>query len=285
MCAFSRKYGKRPCLLFSTLICIIGTAIGEVKVGYNTLLAARIVQGFSTSAYESLVISAVGDMYFVHQRGVRISLINFILNAASNLASIICGQVFQDLGWLWLFHLFQIFLVIQFVLLFLFCPETVYIRDSRYDTDTAHEETLDTLVKIEQEHQETVHATSTRETDSPVVPKKKTFVQELAVYTGVYSTSSVFKFVFGPFLALLNPGACYAIIASGLLNSWSVDPCTVTAIVYNSNSMKQVCRSRNHRGWHILRATLALQCSSSGLHLYRAIRWWHSWLNLHGRCQ
>lgn len=178
-------------------------------------------------------------MYFVHQRGVRISLINFILNAASNLASIICGQVFQDLGWLWLFHLFQIFLVIQFVLLFLFCPETVYIRDSRYDTDTAHEETLDTLVKIEQEHQETVHATSTRETDSPVVPKKKTFVQELAVYTGVYSTSSVFKFVFGPFLALLNPGACYAIIASGLLNSWSVDPCTVTAIVYNSNSMNR----------------------------------------------
>ncbi len=74
---------------------------------------ARVVQGFSTSAYESLIIAAVGDLYFVHQRGLRVAIINFILNAASSLASIICGQVFQSLGYLWLFHLFQIFCVVS----------------------------------------------------------------------------------------------------------------------------------------------------------------------------
>lgn len=102
--AFSRKYGKRPVFLVSTLLDIIGTAVGEAKISYKYLLAARIIQGFSTSAFESLIVATVGDIYFVHQRGLRISFINFVLNSASSLASIICGQVFADLGWLWLFR-------------------------------------------------------------------------------------------------------------------------------------------------------------------------------------
>jgi predicted MFS family arabinose efflux permease len=52
--------------------------------GYNSLLAARIVTGFSTSAYESVIIAAIGDLFFVHQRGLRISLVNFVLAGISN---------------------------------------------------------------------------------------------------------------------------------------------------------------------------------------------------------
>lgn len=237
--AFSRKYGKRPVFLVSTLLDIIGTAIGESRVSYKYLLAARIVQGFSTSAFESLIVATVGDLYFVHQRGVRISFINFILNSASSLASIICGQVFADLGWLWLFResnsrdeskailtfpdLFQIFLVIQFVAMFLFCPETTYIRDHRYDTDEATDEKLAELAKVEVQH---------REVEASAVPRKKTFVQSLAVWTGVYSHDSIFKFLLGPFITLLNPAACYAIIASGLLNSWYVGSAIILAGIF-----------------------------------------------------
>ncbi|KIW13192.1 hypothetical protein PV08_08379 [Exophiala spinifera] len=235
VCAFSRKYGKRPVFLVSTLFDIIGTAVGQAKIDYKYLLAARIIQGFSTSAFESLIVSTVGDMYFVHQRGLRISVINFILNAASSLASIICGQVFQNLGWLWLFHMFQIFCCVQFVLMFLFCPETTYVRDSHYDTDQSaevDEKGLTELATIEHSHKE--HTGEPGQGDSPgyVVPKKKTFVQELAVFTGVYSRDSIFKFLFGPFLTLLNPAGCYAVIASGLLNSWYVGSAIILAGVF-----------------------------------------------------
>jgi predicted MFS family arabinose efflux permease len=58
--------------------------MGMTASGYHTLLAARIVSGFSTSAYESVIISAVGDLYFVHQRGIRISIVNFVLAGVSN---------------------------------------------------------------------------------------------------------------------------------------------------------------------------------------------------------
>lgn len=84
VCAFSRKFGKRPVFLVSTLLDIIGTAIGQSKISYEYLLAARIVQGFSTSAFESLIVATIGDMYFVHQRGLRIAVINFVQNSASS---------------------------------------------------------------------------------------------------------------------------------------------------------------------------------------------------------
>lgn len=231
MCACSRKYGKRPVFLVSTLFDIVGTAIGEAGISYNYLLAARIIQGFSTSAFESLIVATVGDIYFVHQRGLRISLINFILNSASSLASIICGVVFADLGWLWLFHLFQVFLVIQFVAMFLFCPETTYIREAKFELDLVKENQLDSPTKEKSSGVVVEH----RDEAAPVVaiPPKKTFVQSLAIFTGVYSRDSIFKFLFGPFITLLNPAACYAIITSGLLNSWYVGSAIILSGIFS----------------------------------------------------
>ena len=102
--------------------------------------------------------------------------------------------------------------------MFLFCPETTYQRENRYDTDLARDEKLEELATIEASHKEEVGEPGQRERTD--IPKKKTFVQELAVWTGVYSKDNVLKFLIGPFLTLLNPAACYAVIASGLLNSW-----------------------------------------------------------------
>ena len=93
--------------------------------------------------------------------------------------------------------------------MFLFCPETAYLRDTRYETDTAMDENLGELAKYEKEHHETVAGV-----EPANIPKKKTFVQELAIYTGKYSEDNMLKYLAGPFITLLNPAACYAIITS-----------------------------------------------------------------------
>lgn len=220
MCGFSRKFGKRPLFLISTLLAIIGTAVGEGATTYNTLLAARIIQGFSTSAFESLIISATGDLFFVHQRGIRVGAITFILNAASSLASIICGQITSGIGWIWIFHLLQIFNVIQFVLMFLFCPETTYLRDHVYDIDQSQTEKLDQLVEME--HRAALTETTTGQTAPPPIPTKKTFVQELAVYTGKYEEANIIKLIIGPFITLLNLATCWEAVCAGVLTMWYV---------------------------------------------------------------
>ncbi|KAE8330280.1 major facilitator superfamily domain-containing protein [Aspergillus sergii] len=236
VCAASHKYGKRPVYLLSTLFAIVGTAVGEAKMEYRYLLAARVIQGFSTTAFESLILASVGDTYFVHQRGLRVGVINFILNAASSLSSIICGQVYASLGYYWLFHLFQIFLVIQFVAMLLFCPETAYRRETDTPRDSAREDRKDENI----EKAESVHVEVCREEDTvdpPSLPVtaggSTTFIRQLAVFTGVHSDEGAYKFFLGPFLALLNPAASYAILASGLLNSWYVGSAMVLSGIFS----------------------------------------------------
>lgn len=70
--------------------CIIGTTVGEAKVSFEYFLTSRIliIAGFSVSAYEFIIISTVGDLFLVHQRGFRIAFIGLVLNAGSMLASI-----------------------------------------------------------------------------------------------------------------------------------------------------------------------------------------------------
>ena len=236
-CALSRKFGKRPVFLVATLFSIVGTAVGEAANTYNYLLASRIIQGFSTSPYESLIIAAVGDMFFVHQRGYRVAFITFILNAASSLASIICGQITSGLGWPWLFHMLQIFTVVQFILMFMFCPETTYHRDHAYDIDQVQDEKLEALVETEHRAEVRKEAAGTNTeltptTSSSPIRQKKTFVQYMAVYTGIYSNDNILKLIFGPFITLLNVGACWSTVANGLLTAWYVTSAIMQAGIF-----------------------------------------------------
>jgi MFS family permease len=217
---------------------IIGNAIGEAADTYQMLLAARIVQGFATSAYESLIVAAVGDVFYVHERGLRVSAITFILNASSSLASIICGQITAGLGWNWLFHFLQIFTIIQVTLMFFFCPESAYIRDHAYDIDQVTDDKLEQLAETEHKR---AGVTTEGDGEVPVeqtastrpIPPKKTFYQNLAVYTGSYSNESVIKQLIGPFVTLLNIGAAWSTVTSGLLTMWYVTSAIIQAGLFS----------------------------------------------------
>ena len=106
VCAFARVWGKRPQFLLASIAGIVGTIICETTTSYNQLLAGRIVQGIALAAYESVSFTAVGDLYYVHERGVRLSIFNIIFTSVTTLASVIGGPITTDLGWRWMFHIF-----------------------------------------------------------------------------------------------------------------------------------------------------------------------------------
>lgn len=266
VCALSRKYGKRPVFIASTLFDIIGTAIGEAKISYKYLLAARVVQGFSTSAFESLIVAAVGDMYFVHQRGLRIAVINFILNAASSLASIICGQVFEKLGWLWLFHMFQIFLVAQFVLMFLFCPETTYNRDSRYETDIVQDEKLGKLAAHEEKVR--VHGNDTELAQTTIWAGHPT---EEDICPGARSLDRR-EVLTRQCLEVSNRPVAYLAQPCGLLRRH---------LLWTSQQL--VCRIRHHPLGNFCRTPVDVQCITDRIPGCRSFHRWHDRLHFR-RC-
>ncbi|KAL1640448.1 hypothetical protein SLS58_006946 [Diplodia intermedia] len=61
--ALARKYGKRPQFVFAAVMGVIGTGICiAAHEDYNILLAGRLIQGFGTTAFESLSVAMLGDM-------------------------------------------------------------------------------------------------------------------------------------------------------------------------------------------------------------------------------
>ena len=213
VCAFSRKYGKRPLFVLSSILGVVGTIIGSVSNSLDSLLAARIVQGFAIAAYESLVITVIGDLFFVHERGLYASIVNFLICGISNFSSVITGTIVTNLGWKYLFHILNAFVALQLILLFLFCPETSYVRDKQYDTDEIADVDFEKLG--EAEHRDELEKTVISGSRVTALPAPKTFRQELAIFTGVYTDENLLQLTIGSFAVWTNVAAAWVIIAVG----------------------------------------------------------------------
>jgi MFS family permease len=210
--ATSRKYGKRPVFLISSMMGIIGTIIGGCATGYHMLVAGRIVQGFASNAFESIVVAVIGDMYFVHQRGFRISLLSCVLGALSSLVSVISGPITTNLGWRYCFWILLPFNAIQFILMFLFCEESSYNRDGP-DPGTRSRQILVVTNGNEE-------SSSDRTFSSPIMARKS-FFRRLKFW-GAYSEDNFARLLFAPFVSLTNLAALWSVIMSGLIVGWCV---------------------------------------------------------------
>jgi MFS family permease len=249
--ALGRKYGKRPVYVFSSVIGTVGVIVSQTASGYNTLLAGRILQGVGIPAYESLAISSIGDLFFVHERGALVAIVIFLLAAISNGVSIIAGVITANLGWHWNFHISLPFAALQMILTILFVEETSYNRRAIYEIDTAgSEENLEKLAEVEgraaqhlekrtaatadrdveQDFGPTITQTSTVET----IPPRKTFVKRLALYNGTYTEDSVFKMALASVAILLNAGAAYQVFSTGFIIAWYVAVAIISGVIFAS---------------------------------------------------
>jgi MFS family permease len=213
--ALSRKYGKRSLFVLSSIAAVVGNIIGSTSKNYSQLLAARIIQGFAVSTYESLLIVVIADLYFVHERGLYTSVVTFLLAAVSNLASVVCGPITTNLGWKYLFHIFVALSGAQTLCQIFFVPETTYVRDHRYDIDELATDNFEELAAHEHRHDkalvEQVESAGTTQT----ARKKKTFWQNMKLFDGSYSDESLVALLIAPFAVCMNIAVAYIIVVQG----------------------------------------------------------------------
>ena len=102
--AVAHKYGKRPCFLFGATMALIAHIVGATAGvrSYPGLVAARVLQGFSASPYEALVYALIGDIFFVHERGFYLAIVNFVIITVTNFTAVVSGPIAQAIGWDWL---------------------------------------------------------------------------------------------------------------------------------------------------------------------------------------
>jgi MFS family permease len=193
-----------------------------------------------------LTTAIIADIYYVHERGVRLAFWGLCLSVGVGGGSCISGYIIQNLGWNWTYGICSIFYGVFIILIFFWVPETVYKRDPAYNLDlgtTDHtEDILDGKHAVDMDAKDSMNKTnsiSKTEEDVSRAPiytgadeKPWTFWEELRPFRGVESDENLLAVIFRPFGMLLFPQVLYGFITYGLSTSWLVVMISVLAQLF-----------------------------------------------------
>ena len=242
----ARIWGKRHLYILGTIIiiasCVWGGATGH---RYGSFLWARIFQGVGLAPFEALVNASVGDLYHVHERGLRMALSNLALFGGAFLTPVFVGMISDRIGYEWTFYLVAIFAAALLPLLVLFCPETTYRRDASFDIDS-----LGNLIVQQQQPGSSSSATANATTtpaelekatpggcskqpgseseESPATPprqnqkEKDTFLRSLRLFNGRKTSTPYLTLLLRPFPLFLHPGILWACLIQGVTIGFTV---------------------------------------------------------------
>ncbi|KAF2636832.1 serine/threonine kinase 16 [Massarina eburnea CBS 473.64] len=232
----SVKYGRRPVMILGNLMLFISSVWAYHAKTYESLLASRIFGAIGMSPFEVLTTAVIGDIYFVHERGLRLAFWGLCLSVGVGGGSCISGYIIENLGWNWTYGICAIFYGVFILLILFFVPETVYKRDAAYNLDlgtTDHtEDILDANAKAtpaavvgEEPKDETTHTEHSVRVE-PIYTgadeRPYSFWEELKPVRGVESDENLLEIIVRPFGMLLFPQVFYGFITYGLSTSWLV---------------------------------------------------------------
>lgn len=241
----ARIWGKRHVYLLGTTIiiisCIWGGATGK---HYGSFLWARIFQGVGLAPFEALVNASVGDLYHVHQRGVRMALSNFCVFGGAFFTPVLVGVIADRIGYIWTFYFVAIFAGCMLPLVVLFVPETAYKRESRFDIDTmgnlvaADGSELTSLGNASGDASKATSGDFERAGTSvekplyppnedahaapPPIPPKATFLQSMKPFNGRKSDDRYLHLLLRPFPLFFHPGILWSCLIQGTLIGFTV---------------------------------------------------------------
>ncbi|CCX33513.1 major facilitator superfamily domain-containing protein [Pyronema domesticum] len=219
--AVSRIWGKRSVYLISILLCFAGALWNALATTPGSFAGARFIQGLGLGAFETIVPSSIGDMYFVHERGKRIAFYNLCFLGATYFMPVLGGYISMKHGWRTQFTIMAVFLGVVSVLVFLFVPEHCYNRPAIFDTDTASSENLDELANVQSQG-----------AGSGEQEKKKTYIQELALFSGRYSNESLLRCILAPFFLFFYPATIWSFLFQGTFITWGIGVSIILAQVF-----------------------------------------------------
>ena len=268
-----RIWGKRHLFILGTIILIFSSVWGGMsaregsqieavpgqtadihaqKEGYyRSLIGARILQGVGCAPFESLLNAAMGDLYFVHQRGKRMAFTNLAVFGGAFFTPVLAGLISVSIGWWWNFFFIAIFCAVCLVAIVLFVPETAYERDAKLNTDLlasdspemvsvqrgevispSSEDSKDSSRDTEKDDSGQSGVASSRSPESgggnatinrpTEIPEKVSWVQSMALFNGRKTNETFWKLLLRPLPLFLQPAFLWACLIQGSLIGWTV---------------------------------------------------------------
>ena len=131
-------------------------------------------------------------------------------------------------------------------MVFFFCPEHTFVRERKFETDLASGGSSITDVSST-ENKEKVPETAS-------VEPKRTFVQELKLYNGRFSSEGFWKLLLAPFPCMLYPATIWACLIQGTFVTWVYAHSSCNA------QLKLMCISKGC--WYLGRPRRDLRCAT-----------------------
>ncbi|KAI2776024.1 MFS general substrate transporter [Daldinia loculata] len=244
-------WGRRPVFLLGNLLLFISSIGGYYAHTFGSLLGFRLIGCIGMSPFEVLVTTTIADIYFVHQRGIRLAAWGLCLSIGVGGGTIISGYIIEDLGWNWTYGICAIMFGIWIVVLFLFCPETAYRRDESLGTDlrkvsgagqqaeqpAQHESPkvkADSRLSGDENIDVEVEIIERANTDVSWSEKKHSYWHDLKIFHGRVCDDPFWKVLTRPLLMLIFPQVLFSFFAYGLTTSWLVVVGSVLAQLFTA---------------------------------------------------
>ncbi|KAK0630224.1 major facilitator superfamily domain-containing protein [Bombardia bombarda] len=203
-------YGKRPVFVLASGLLCVCYIWGAVAQSFESLLWSNIIAAFAASSTEALGASIVNDLYFLHERGAKMGMYMNFIAGGNTIGPLICGFVITSLSWRWHKWIAVIFTAINFIAVVLFVPETRYRRDENQNVISEQIDISDSEKTTTGGDGEAAAITMPAH-PSPVIPKK-TWSQELSLWSGVPPDTNLLKMFLRPLPMFVFPCVIYSFL-------------------------------------------------------------------------
>ncbi|PSN66343.1 MFS transporter-like protein [Corynespora cassiicola Philippines] len=202
-------WGKRPFFIISTVLLLITNIWGFFASSFTSLAVMRVLQGISSAPLETLVTSTVSDMFFVHQRGTRLSIWGMMLASGVLLGQTISGVIIEQISFEATFGISALIFIPILAGMFFVVVETTYNGPRG------------TPVELEEKG-------SFWQAETDV---KETYRQKLRLFRGRLSGESFWKGAWKPVPLIAYPAVLFSTVVYGSYFTWllTISVLSVTA--------------------------------------------------------
>ncbi|KAJ5231901.1 Major facilitator superfamily domain general substrate transporter [Penicillium citrinum] len=128
------SYGRRPVLIFSTLICLVSNIWRAEAQSYGSYMGACVLNGFGAGPAETSQPEIITDIMFLHERGAYNTLYFTAYFGSLMVGPIIAGPMAEHVGWRSFFWLNVGILGLVLLLQIFLFPETKWHRTRPVET-------------------------------------------------------------------------------------------------------------------------------------------------------
>ncbi|KZO98488.1 MFS general substrate transporter [Calocera viscosa TUFC12733] len=212
------KIGRRPVMLGSLVMFLVGLIAASQCTTFNGLMAARIIHAFGSGVCEPLPVQLVNDIFFLHERGKRIGYYTICLCLGST-GPLYAGYMLAGgYSWRLYFYVEIAFAGALLILAFFFVEETSYKRvlpGSEPQPGAGRSSGTGSIDAPTDEKEKEVPAEHI-EYASPNIPKRKTFLETLKPWGKIDHEVSFFMTMIRPFSYYLVPAVLWVVTTYGI---------------------------------------------------------------------